>query len=187
MEPFGPRLAALTHTQGRADSQGWPSAPKVPYGPQRPVAAAHPHDEGVLLGTVEDLAHREELGVDAVVSLCRLGTAQGDLADIAPEDHATYWLIDNDDPGHNQHLDWVLTDAARAVRQLREEGKRVLLHCVAAHHRTPAVALRYAQLLGHGGAEAADRIAAAVRYDPHGLLWQTALRATAGDATTAAS
>ena len=34
------------------------------------------------------------------------------------------------------------------VRALRDEGKRVLLHCVEGRSRTPTVAARYAQLLG---------------------------------------
>lgn len=181
------RLAALTHKQGKADGQGWPTIAELDYGPQRRLATPHPRDDQVLLGTVTDLEHLEELGVDAVVSLCRLGTDQIAPAGVAPQDHTVVWLIDHEDPAHNQHLDWVLTDAARAVRLLRSEGRRVLLHCVAAQHRTPSVALRYAQLLGHGGQETADRIAAAVRFDPTGLLWDTARRPTAGDATTAAS
>jgi len=40
----------------------------------------------------------------------------------------------------NPHLDFVLTDAAAAVAALRAEGKTVLLHCVQAQSRTPAVA-----------------------------------------------
>ena len=55
----------------------------------------------------------------------------------------------------------------------------MLLHCVAAQHRTPSVALRYAQLLGHEGREVADAIATAVRTDPRGLLWDTARNAPA--------
>ena len=44
----------------------------------------------------------------------------------------------------NPNLDYVLVDAARTVARLRDEGKVVLLHCVAAYSRTPTVAAAYA-------------------------------------------
>lgn len=43
---------------------------------------------------------------------------------------------------------YVLTDAARTVARLRDEGKRVLPHCVAAHSRTLTVGIAYAMLRG---------------------------------------
>ena len=39
-------------------------------------------------------------------------------------------------------------DAARTVAALRDEGKTVLLHCVASHSRTPTVGIVYAMLRG---------------------------------------
>ena len=55
-------------------------------------------------------------GVNAVVSLCRV---------------------------HNGDLDFVLTDTVRLIEQLRNEGRSVLLHCVACQSRTPTVAALY--------------------------------------------
>ena len=49
-------------------------------------------------------------------------------------------------------------DAAELVRDLREEGKTVLLHCVAAHSRTPTVAIAYAMLRGVPLDEAMSRV-----------------------------
>ena len=92
----------------------------------------------MLLGAVGAL----QPGVaDAVVSLCRLGASQVPLDGVAPEDHLEVWLVDADDA--NNDLAFVLQDAAAAVRQLRSEGKTVLLHCVHAHTRTPVVAALY--------------------------------------------
>ena len=54
------------------------------------------------------------------------------------------WLIDSPDPDRNPHLDHVLTQAADTVAALRAEGRTVLLHCVQAQSRTPAVAALYA-------------------------------------------
>ena len=44
----------------------------------------------------------------------------------------------------NPHLELVMQDAADAVATFRAQGKRVLLHCVAAQSRTPSVAALYA-------------------------------------------
>jgi hypothetical protein len=62
--------------------------------------------------------------------------------------------MDSEDPAANENLEFTLYDAADAVRGLREEGKRVLLHCVAAEQRTPSVAVAYGVLLGHSIADA---------------------------------
>lgn len=77
--------------------------------------------------------------VDAVVSLCRVGTGQ-----VRAAEHVEVWLIDDSDPAKNPNLDLVLTDAADAVAAFRAEGKTVLLHCVQAQSRTPTVAALYA-------------------------------------------
>ena len=79
-----------------------------------------------------------------MVSLCRLGATQVPLAGLAPEDHLEVWLVDVDDA--NNDLPFVLQDAAEAVRQLRSEGKTVLLHCVHAQTRTPVLAALYGAL-----------------------------------------
>ncbi|USQ79199.1 ADP-ribosylglycohydrolase family protein [Ornithinimicrobium faecis] len=180
-------LALRTAKQGSVHDSTWPRATTMVSGRDRSLAAPHPQDDKVLLGTMTDLDRVTELGVDAVVSLCRLGSDDFAPAGIAPTDHGVFWLIDHDDPAHNQHLDHVLTQAATAVRDLRAEGRTVLLHCVAAHHRTPAVALRYAQLLGHDGPQVADQIAASIDHDPNGHLWDTARQGPDGDVTTAAN
>ena len=48
---------------------------------------------------------------------------------------------------HYQGLNF-LRDAAELVAALREEGQEVLVHCVAAQSRTPAVGIAYAMLRG---------------------------------------
>lgn len=47
---------------------------------------------------------------------------------------------------YNTNLNYVLLEAARSVAALLDEGKQVLLHCVAAHSRTPTVVIAYAML-----------------------------------------
>jgi ADP-ribosyl-[dinitrogen reductase] hydrolase len=95
----------------------------------------HPHDDGVWLADVATLRTLPP-GVDAVVSLCRVndddlpvGVEQIDIR-----------LIDIVDPDANPNLDFVLTDTVRLIEQLRNEGRTVLLHCVACQSRTPTVA-----------------------------------------------
>jgi len=98
----------------------------------------HPHDDGVWLADVATLRTLPP-GVDAVVSLCRLN--DDDLpVDVEQIDIR---LIDIEGPDANPNLDFVLTDTVRLIEQLRSEGRRVLLHCVAAQSRTPTVAALY--------------------------------------------
>jgi hypothetical protein len=104
--------------------------------------ARHPYDDGVWLGDIGAVRSLPE-GVDAVVSLCRLGDA--DLP--ARAEQIDVRLIDQADA--NDHLDFVLLDTVRAVEQLRRDGRTVLIHCVQAQSRTPTVATLYgARLLG---------------------------------------
>jgi protein-tyrosine phosphatase len=104
--------------------------------PMAPVR--HPHDDGVWLGDVAALQSLPP-GVDAVVSLCRVN--DDDLpADLEQIDIR---LIDVVDPDENPNLDFVLTDTVRLVNQLRNDGRTVLLHCVACQSRTPTVAALY--------------------------------------------
>ncbi len=112
------------------------------------VVVRHPYDDGVWLGDIGALRSLPD-GVDAVVSLCRVGNA--DLPDRAEQIDVR--LIDQ--PGVNENLEFVLLDTVRAVEQLRRDGLTVLIHCVQAQSRTPAVAALYgARLRGMSIAEA---------------------------------
>jgi ADP-ribosylglycohydrolase/protein-tyrosine phosphatase len=104
--------------------------------PMAPVR--HPHDDGLWLGDIMTLSTLPP-GVDAVVSLCRVndddlpvGVEQIDIR-----------LIDIEHQDANPNLDFVLTDTVRLIEQLRNEGRTVLLHCVACQSRTPTVAALY--------------------------------------------
>ena len=100
------------------------------------VVVRHPYDDGVWLGDIGALRSLPE-GVGAVVSLCRVGDA-----DLPPRaEQIDVRLIDR--PDANDHLDFVLLDTVRAVEQLRRDGRTVLIHCVQAQSRTPAVATLY--------------------------------------------
>ncbi|MFN8043045.1 MAG: ADP-ribosylglycohydrolase family protein [Mycobacterium sp.] len=100
--------------------------------------AVHPHDDKVLLGGIGVLRQLPD-GIHGVVSLCRL--ADDDMHDDIP--HVEVRLIDRPEADENPHLDFVLTDAVRAVERFRDEGRTVLLHCVGAYSRTPTVAALY--------------------------------------------
>ena len=120
------------------------------------VIARHPYDDGLWLGGVAALRDLPE-GVDAVVSLCRVGNE--DVPEGMP--HVGIRLIDSEDPSDNPHLEFVLSDAANVVGHLRQEGRTVLLHCVGAASRTPTVAALYgARLRGVGIDEAVAAVSA---------------------------
>ncbi|WP_407343368.1 ADP-ribosylglycohydrolase family protein [Pengzhenrongella phosphoraccumulans] len=141
------RLGVLTARGGQSDGQGWPEGAVFDYSGygDLEVLSVHPHDAGVRLGAIGALTHLPD-DVDAVVSLCRLGADEIPKWGVEPENHVEVWLIDSPDPPANAHLDFVLHDAALAVAALRAEGRTVLVHCVQAQSRTPAVAALYSTL-----------------------------------------
>ncbi|MFC6154806.1 ADP-ribosylglycohydrolase family protein [Nocardioides yefusunii] len=139
------RLALLTAQGGRtATRSGWPACERMEYrgwGGEE-TFVPHPTVDGVWIGgalPVESLPAQ----IDAVVSLCRMGTAQ------VPEDVSSHVvrLVDTE-AEDNPNLHFVVDDAARTVLRLRAQGRGVYLHCVASHSRTPTVAIRVAVLAG---------------------------------------
>lgn len=150
----------------------WPRAEHQDYSmwSRTDALVQHPHDDGVWLGGVGSLGLVAELGVDAVVSLCRLGTA--DVPSVAPEDHATFWIIDSPVEEDNAYAAFVLGDAAAAVERYRAEGKTVLLHCVRAESRTPTVGSLYgAQVAGITPLEALEDLQRVLPgANPNGLF-----------------
>jgi ADP-ribosyl-[dinitrogen reductase] hydrolase len=138
-------LVELSHLivgGGRPDRAGWPGIGRMEYSYTGGTVVRHPHDPGVWLGDIAGL-DRLPVGVDAVVSLCRYGAAQ-----VPPGvEHIVFRLLDTTGVD-NPNLAFVLDDAARTVAELREAGRVVYVHCVAAQSRTPTVAARYAVLRG---------------------------------------
>lgn len=149
-------LAYLTVRGGEPGKYGWPRVDHIDYTHLQygaPALAVHPFDDGVLISGATVLDEVPDR-VDAVVSLCLIGRTQVD-----PRlEHINFRIMDEADPEQNPNLDFVLMDAARLVTDLRDEGKTVLLHCVAAHSRTPTVAVAYAMLLGVPLDEAMSRV-----------------------------
>jgi hypothetical protein len=166
LQAFGSSVAA------HAIGSGWPHVDAMAYPhPASSGTVPHPHDEGVLLGTMRSLEH----GTTAIVSLCRVGTDEPIFGRTAPEDRIDSRLVDSSDAADNANLHFLLHDAASAVRGLRAEGHTVLLHCVAAQQRTPSVALAYSVLLGHDPVAAAARIRAELPSTRgHGPVWDAA-------------
>src|SRR5450759_4517844 len=164
------RLGVLTARRGKSDASGWPAAAQMDYSKfkESGALAQHPLDDHVWIGGVDAVAKLPP-GVNAVVSLCRLGDAQVPANDVAIGDHIEVWLIDESEPDKNPNLDFVLTDAAEAIKVLRAEGRTVLLHCVQAQSRTPAVAALYgARLAGRTPLDAlADVVAVLPRANPN--------------------
>jgi len=151
------RLAFLTVNGGQDGPDGWPSGADIAaYGNSRRGVVPHPDDDGVLLGAVGAVRPG---AAAAVVSLCRMGAGSPQLTGVPPEDHVEFWVVDKENA--NNDLSGQLLDAARTVRELRGEGKRVLLHCVHAQTRTPVVAAVYGALVTGSSTRAAlDRVLA---------------------------
>lgn len=164
------RLAVLTARGGQADKHGWPAAADHDYGGwSRPMTIPHPMDPGVILGTINTPNH----GCDAVVTLCCRGSRRAPW--VTSVDQVDVWLLDDEDPEKNPNLAFVFDDTARVIKQLRDEGKTVFVHCVAAEQRTPAVAVAYARLLGATRDQARAAIKAALPSTRGwGHLWESA-------------
>lgn len=167
---------ATVLARGGPDRRGWPLGPSVEYREQASDAVVpHPYDERVLLGTHASRAH----GATAVVSICRVGREQPCFEGAGTVVESR--LMDSEDPADNPHLHFALRDAADAVSGLRAEGHTVLLHCVAAHQRTPSVAVAYAILLGHSPQEARRAVLEALPgARGRGALWDAATQLGGG-------
>lgn len=84
-------------------------------------------------------------------------------------------LIDSSRRSDNPHLELVLADAAAVIKELRDEGKTVFVHCVAAQQRTPSVGVAYSRLLGIPAERAqADMRRVLPRLRGSGRLWDAA-------------
>ncbi|MBW6439260.1 ADP-ribosylglycohydrolase family protein [Actinoplanes hulinensis] len=163
------RMALLTTGGGRADRVGWPGCDQMMPPIDQPLMTVHPDDDGVVLGNL--LTDAVESGVDAVVSLCRVGRRQ--FANVPAENQVQVWLVDQ--PGANANTAFALDQAARMVVQMRDEGHKVLLHCAAGQSRTPAVGARYAMLrAGRSGATALGEMRTLLA--DHGYLVNSELR-----------
>jgi protein-tyrosine phosphatase len=72
-------------------------------------------------------------------------------------------LIDSDAPSKNLNIDFMFSDTAAVVKELRDSGHVVFLHCVQAQSRTPSVAITYSvEQLGKPFETAATDIKAAL-------------------------
>lgn len=160
------RLAMLACPRTR-NPHAWPSAPTQSYAgwSGTDALAVHPFDDGVLISGIDAATGRVPLpfAPDAVVSLCRVGSE--DLAWLGLERGAHVEVRLIDEVGANPNLALVLRDAARAIAAFRDEGKRVLVHCVAAQSRTPSVAAMYA--ITEFGIESSVALAAVIDALPN--------------------
>ena len=141
------RVADAIH-RGGVDRSCWPHAAHQSYSgwDGTDAVAVHPHDDGVVLSGIDAAYGRQVIPggrIDAVVSLCRVGVNDLDHFSLPPEDRIEVRLVDSSSASVNPHLKLVMEEAANAVAAFRAEGKRVLLHCVAAQSRTPSVAALY--------------------------------------------
>jgi hypothetical protein len=151
------RLAVLAVSEGRDNpTTRWPSADDLSgyyraAFPADPIHEALEDDDGVIVANWTGAA---EVEADVAVSLCRVGRRQI----LAPE-RVEVRLLDEDPPEANPNLEFVFADLAEAITAWRDKGKKVIVHCVQAERRTPAVAAAYlASRLGISGDEAFRRV-----------------------------
>ncbi|MGD0439025.1 MAG: ADP-ribosylglycohydrolase family protein [Acidimicrobiales bacterium] len=151
------RLAVLAVSEGRDNpTTRWPSADDLSgyYDARFPAEAIHEtleDDDGVIVANWSGAA---EVEADVAVSLCRVGRGQ-----IHAPESVEVRLLDEDAPEANPNLEFLFTDLVEAITAWRDEGKKVLVHCVQAERRTPAVAAAYlANRLGIPGEEAFERV-----------------------------
>lgn len=161
------RLARLAYRGGSADQHGWPGRSSMvehyldgfPSPPQMVELG------GVRFGNVAGLRLALADGVDAVISLCRMGT---DDVPVGVEHHVI-GLLDTT-PEQNPNLVMVLSDTTDALGALVAEGRDVYVHCVAAENRTPTLAAAW--LCRHQGMDPIEalELAAAELNEPKAFL-----------------
>ncbi len=136
----------------------WPNVDRMDYSSWSSTdnIAVHPHDSGVILAGFDAArgSVQTPIQIDAIVSLCRMGREDISHFNLDPGNHVEIRIID--EPGHNAHTQLTLADAADTVAYFRNQGKTVLLHCVAAHSRTPTVAALYS--IRHKGVAPTDAL-----------------------------
>ena len=161
-------LGRLASNHGHNDSIGWPGIDSlIPYYQSRFPSApwAVELDDGFTVGNVHALADQLPL-TDVVVSLCRTG--RSDVPDHL--EHHVVGLIDTN-RADNPNLEFVLTDTADFVADSVASGKRVLVHCVMAQNRTPAIAAAYlVRTHGRDPGEALQRATQAIGSHPQAFL-----------------
>ncbi len=137
------RLAVMSARRGSADGAGWPDAQDLtPYyerhWPGSPCVRELAEDPGVALANVFGVSVAK---ADVTVSLCRMG--RGQLDERTHPLRVEMSLLDEVDPAKNPNLEFVFHDLAKSIVRWRDEGKTVLVHCVQAERRTPAVGAAY--------------------------------------------
>jgi ADP-ribosyl-[dinitrogen reductase] hydrolase len=160
-------IARLAVNDGRPDPIGWPGVRTLVdhYAARYPSRPLVKDIEGAWFGNVHGLPEALDQGATAVVSLCRMGSA--DVP--AGVEHFTVALIDTT-AEDNSNLAFVLADTAQTIVELVDEGERVFVHCVAAENRTPAVAAAYLMARGVESQTALERAAAEFGRRPQAFL-----------------
>ena len=161
------RLARLAHRGGEPDQHGWPGRSRMVehYLDAFPAPPRVLELGGVRFGNAAGLGLALDDGIDAVVSLCRMGTT--DVP--AGVEHHVIGLLDTT-PEDNPNLVLLLADTIDGIAALVEQDRRVYVHCVAAENRTPAVAAAW--LCRHQGMDPAEALdlAAGALNDPKPFL-----------------
>lgn len=123
-------------------AKSWPNIKHFDYDgwSGRFELAQHPIDKGLWLGGFGSLDRLPD-EITAVVSLCRVGTE--DVPERI-EERLEVYLLDKPGEANNLNLGFVFADVADAVKDLRDQGHVVYLHCVQSQSRTPSVAAAYA-------------------------------------------
>lgn len=152
-------LARLAFNGGEPDPTGWPGAASLLGHYRDTFGVSHrPMTLGdVVFGTVFDLEGAVHEGVDAVISLCRMGTHDVP-ADI---EHHTLGLLDTS-PDDNPNLVHLLDELTAGIEELHGEDKRVFVHCVQAENRTPTAAAAWLVRTGATPDEALRSVAARI-------------------------
>ncbi len=173
-------LSVLVATDGAGDGARWPTMDVFDYshwGDVTRILEQHPHDPGVMLGGVDSVRALPD-GVDAVVSLCRLGIDEAPAAGVEPGNHIEVWLVDDASREANPHLEFVLADVAGIIAQLRAEGRTVLVHCVGSKSRTPTASILHSMAVtGMGFDDALAELRVAVPTAQPNAGFEAALRA----------
>jgi ADP-ribosyl-[dinitrogen reductase] hydrolase len=130
------RLAILTVQKGKPQPGGWPQIDVTNY--QETDTEVSELVTNLFISGQSALENTDQF--DVVVSLSRVGQVEGNK-DFRNQLRVS--VLDSHDRAMNPHLAQQFLDVSDFIEVNLKSGKKVLLHCVHAHTRTPSFAVAY--------------------------------------------
>lgn len=131
-------------------------------------------DSSSLESFIAQLEHLVALGVTDIIDVRAEASDEDLVARLQPQ--IKYHHVATDDDGYSRPDAWFESGVIAAITALREEGRKVFVHCHMGVNRAPSLTFAIMLALGHKPVPALDAIRtsrpiAAMIYAPDALAW----------------